>query len=210
MIYINNFTVNNDGTKLLVNVSTEEGETITSALVWSDYTYKDYDNAVNVSSLLSGTTNQEVFEIEASTLGVSELQGIYFIEFQTTSTSTEDCPECDNSLGVAASFLCFKECLLTKVLEYSVCNNFDSNNACGSNLKCDIINIYMLLTQTMQSLEFGYYGTALDLLNKLRKLCNCNEGCTECGGCSECDNLPTPYFKTGLNYGTLDNTLILL
>ena len=90
MIYIDNFTVNNDATKLLVSVSTDTGETITSALVWNDRTYKNYDLAIDVSSLLTGVTNKEVFEIPASTLGVSSLDGIYFIEFQGTSEATEE------------------------------------------------------------------------------------------------------------------------
>lgn len=209
MIDINNFTIIDNGTALSVSVETDLNETITSALVWTDQTFKDYSQAIDVTSYLAQTSNIENFTLPASVFGVNELQGIYFIEFQTTSGSTDDCVNCSNNLGVAASLLCFKECLLDKVLQYSVCDDI-SNENCNESIVTSIINIDVLVDALCTSLEFGYYGEAIDILKTLRKLCNCSEGCSECNQCKDCKDLPSPNFKSGLDYGTLDNTLILV
>lgn len=210
MIYINNFTISSDGLSINVNVETTPGETITSALVWSDSTFKDYSQAIDISSYLEQASNTESFILPASVFGVSKLDGIYFIEFQTSSSEEDECENCSNTLGIAASLICFKECLLNKVLELSVCDGFKSKNSCNDTLMCDIINISTIIDALCTSLEFGYYQEALNFLETLRKLCDCSEGCSNCKSCTECDDLPNPNFKSGLDYGTLDNTLILV
>jgi len=208
MININNFSISNDGTELNVSVQTDIGHNITSAIVWTEDTFKNYSLAVDVSSFLTQNTHLETFSIPASTIGVSSLQGIYFIEFETTSEETEgECTNCSNSLGVAASLNSYKECLLSKVLNYSVCNDFST---CGDDKLCNILNINTLIKGLQISLEFGYYGEAIDLLKALKKLCKYEDGCLDCGGCSECADLPTPNFKSGLDYGTLNGSLILI
>lgn len=207
MINIINFKINSTETAIDVTVETDPSYIITSAIVWTDETYKNYDLAVDVSSLLSQESNLESFSIPASMLGLERLGGIYFIEFISNSNEDPGCNSCNNTIGVAASLNCFKECLLSKVLNYSICNNFSS---CGENILCNIINIELLIQSLTTSLEFGYYNESLIILKALRKLCKCSEGCSECNECSECKDLPTPDFRTGLNYGTLNGTLILI
>lgn len=205
MITINKFQINSTETAIDVKVTTDTGFTITSALVWTDETFKDYSKAIDVSSLLSQTTNTEVFSIPATMLNETRLTGIYFIEFESNSTIEEECSECDNPLGVAASLLCFQECLLNKVLKYNVCDPCSCDD-----MICDIANTHLIFSALIKALEFGYYGEAVDLLADLKILCDCETGCEECSsGCSDCGTLPTPSFKSGLNYGTLNNTLIL-
>lgn len=201
MIYINNFVISSDNTALNVSVETDSGETITSALIWTDETFKNYDNAVDVSSYLSQTSNVENFTIPASVFDEVELNGIYFIEFQTSSSYEDDCQNCSDSIGIAASLYKYKLCLFNKVKEYSVCNDFTN---CGEKLIDQIININLMIDSLTTSLEFGYYGEALDILSVLKRLCKLDNNCSECG------DLARPNFKTGLDYGTLDDTLILV
>lgn len=200
MIRIDNFSVNNNNNALDVTVTTDIGETITSAILWTDATYKDYSKAIDLTTLLVQTSNMEAFSIPASTLGVTSLDGIYFIEFETSSEEEDDCDGCSNTLGVATSLLLFKSCLLNKILEYSPCET----KQCNDN-RCNIINISLFLEAVMISLEFGYYGEAIDRLKALRKLCNISNG-----NCNSCKDLVDPIFKKGLNYGTLNGTLILV
>ena len=54
------------------------------------------------------------------------------------------------------------------------------------------------------SIKFGYYQEAIDILNNLRKLCKSNTNCISC------NDLNTPTFKTGLNFGILDDNIILI
>lgn len=209
MIHINNFTINSDSTEINVSVETDVNYIISSAIVWTDETFKDYNQAIDVSNYLTGTSNIENFTLPASLFEVDKLKGIYFIEFETTSDVEETCESCSNNLGVATSLISFKECLLNKILEYSVCEGYNSS-PCLNQLLCDIYNINILMEALKISLEFGYYGEAIDILTTLKKLCKNSEGCVECGECSDCDNLPTPVFKSGLDYGTLDGNLILV
>lgn len=206
MITINNFTINNTETAINVSVTTDIGETISSALVWTDETFKDYSQAIDVSDLLSQTSNMESFSIPATTLGEVKLTGIYFIEFETTAEEDDSCAGCNNPVAIAASLNCYQDCLLNKVLKHNICDPCSCDN-----IECDIINTGMILDGLIRALQFGYYGEAIDLLASLKKLCNsCNDGCEECNSCTDCGDLPTPSFKTGLNYGTLNGTLVLI
>lgn len=206
MILINNFSVSNDATKLYIDVETDTGFNITSAVLWTDETFKDYSQSVDVSSYLTGTTNREVITLPASVLGEETLSGIYFVEFESDSTIDDsDCTNCDNPLGVAMSLLCYKQCLLNKILEYSVCDPC----ACDKT-ECNIVNTFMFMEAMTISLQYGYYNDAIDNLNKLRRLCNMTVSSTGCSDCTDCGQLTTPMFKTGIGYGTIGGSLTIL
>jgi len=205
MVIINKFSINQDGSQMQVSVETDDTFIFTSALLWTDATFKDYNESIDISSYLTQSSNIENFTINASDIGFDSFSGIYFLELQDNSTLEDDCVTCNNNLAVAATFVKYKLCLLDKVKAYEVCNNFSEKNL-DSNL-FDILNIETILNATMTALEFGYYGEALDSLKVLKRLCNNN--CDECDDCLECQELLNPIFKRGLNYSTLDNSLIL-
>jgi len=198
MINIENFKIRVDGTALDVHVSTEPNEIIQSALIWTQDTFKDYDQAVDVSSKLEQTSNEEQFIVSAEEVGVTSLDGIYFIEFQTSSTQQDECINCSNNLGVAASLFKIKECLLEKVRSYYVCGGF-FNSGCNENLLPIIIHLDVLISSLQTSLEFGYHQDAIEFFKVLNTLCD------DC----ECKALPNPIFKSGLSYATLNGNIIL-
>ena len=209
MIQITNFTISVDRLTINVSAETTVGDIFTSVNLWTDETFKDYAQAIDFTSKLLQANNTEVFTITAEEVGVSKFSGIYFIELNSTSVTTPACAECNNALGVATALIDFKECSLNKVLALSVCDGLDQNNISNSPEYNDVINVNMLIDALCTSLEQGYYSEALDFMAALRVLCN-ETGCPTCKECTDCTDLPTLEITTGLDFGTLNNTLILV
>lgn len=191
MIKINNFKITNDTTRINVSLEANEGETITKVLLWSNNTFQKYNLAKNLTSKLTQETNIEEFVIETSDMGISSFTGLFFMEVET---SDQECNNC-GLIGVAGNLVKYNECLLDKVLSYSICN--------GSDCKEDdnIINISVLLDSINICLQNAYYNEAIDLLKALDKLCP---------SCNNCNSLTTYCSNSGLNFATLNNSLILI
>ncbi len=197
-IFINNFSISQDGTKIDVNVETDVGYTILDVNFYTDATYGDPTQAVNLYYKLRRLSEREIFSITAEEAGVSSfLDGIFFVEFTSTSPSTSDCNSCVNPLGVAAQFLSAKLCLLEKVLALDLALDCNHNNCVD---KCDVIVLDKFIKAMQYALEFGVYDEAIDLLNGIRKLC------TTCVECLNLDNYST---SSGLGFYTLNNNLTL-
>jgi hypothetical protein len=197
MIQINNLSISNDKTKIYVDVETNEGETITAATLWNHNTFKNYSLGVDISFKLEQINNLEVFTLNASEINTQYFNGIYFIEF-TTSYEDEECSQCQNTIiGIAANFNDINEYILNLILELNICIN------CNKNLD-EIINLNLSLEGICTALKLGYYEEAIYLYRKLLKLLGSNLTCTNC------TKLINPTLINGLNYGTLDNTLILI
>lgn len=200
-IVITNFSISADGQLIYVNVGTTSGYTITGAKFWTDATYDDLNLAVDISSLLSGTGNVEVFSISTTDVGVTDFyDGIFFAEFTTNAPNDDGCSNCTHRIGVAAKLISAKLCLLEKVKSYQVCNGgCGCGSDCGCGI-CDILNLDNVIDSMSIAIEYGLYTEAIDLLNVVRKLC------TEC---TECLDLSGISANSGLNYYTLNNTFIL-
>ena len=205
MISINILQIPSDRQTINVSVETSVGNTIDSAILWTDSTFKDYTKAIDLSDKLVGINNKEVFSINiGDTTENGSFDGIYFIEFTATNVVSTGgaCVDYDEliSLGVVANLGYFQECLLKDILKI----NYNTDDVINSNEVTNVINVKVLLDALVVSIKFGYYQEALDILASLRKLCKSNTTCISC------DNLSTPVFKTGLNFGILDNNIILI
>ena len=197
MIQINNLSISNDKTKIYVDVETNEGETITAATLWNHNTFKNYSLGVDISFKLEQVNNLELFTLNASEINTQYFNGIYFVEF-TTSYEDEECSQCQNTIiGIAANFNDINEYILNLILELNICIN------CNKNLD-EIINLNLSLEGICTALRLGYYEEAIYLYKKLLKLLGSNLTCTNC------TKLITPTLISGLNFGTLDNTLLLI
>ncbi|MBV1929993.1 MAG: hypothetical protein KUG81_10840, partial [Gammaproteobacteria bacterium] len=85
-IYVDNFSISTDGQSIDVTVHTTVGYTITACKFWTDATYKDNDQLIDLSSLLAGTTHVETFTISTEAVEVATFfDGIFFAEFVTTA-----------------------------------------------------------------------------------------------------------------------------
>ena len=197
MIQINNLSISNDRTKIYVDVETNVGETITSAKLWNHNTFKNYAHAVDLEFKLEQINNQEVFTLTSLDVNGVLFNGIYFIEF-TTSYEEEGCTQCQNSvIGVAANFNQINEYILNLILELNICIQCNTNTD-------NIVNLSLTLEAMCKALGLGYYDEAIYLYKKLLKLLGTNLTCTNCV------SLANPTILTGLNFGTLGNTLIFV
>jgi len=206
MIVINLLKISTDKLTLDVSVSTSVGETIQSVDLWTDKTFKNYSLAVDLSSKLLQVDENEVFSVTPKEAGIGDVfEGILFLEFVTSDiTPPTNCSSCDGkiALGVVADFTNFQECVLAKVLKLSNCGpDIFSGGGCGNAVAGDIINTNVVLDAMKYALQSGYYAEAINFKKKLDILCSKD--------CYQCDDLSDPVFKTGLNYCTIDNTLIL-
>jgi hypothetical protein len=203
MIVIKILQITPDRSTINVSVETSVGDTISSAKLWTNQTFKDYTQAISLDTKLQGATNKEVFSVDVSELGLPILDGIYFVEFTSTDNNPLEstCTDCNNNiaLGVTADLGYFQECLLDNVLEIQ----FDTSDVVNNNHLEEIFNIKMLMDALITSIKFGYYQEAIDIIDSLSVLCR------ERSTCSSCNKLDTPIFKSGLNFVILNNNLIL-
>lgn len=200
MIYINNLSINSDSTSLNLNVNTNINSRITKILLWNQNTFKDYNSAIDLSYRLEQINNREIFDVSSEEININDFSGIWFLEI--TSNSEEDsCNTCQNNIiGVAANLDKIKTFILDKILKLQDCNGCTNSNDDLEN----IINAYLINKGICSSLQMGYYDEAIFLYKKLLKLLNPELNC------NNCRSLRTPIYNNTLNFGTLDNNLILI
>lgn len=187
MIVINNLEIQDNGQTLAVDVQTETGSTITSALLWNMTTFKDYSRAINLDYKLEQLTNQEVFEVTAEELQISSFDDIWFIEFQSDYIPEDNCGEfLDPALGITYNLSPYYKCLLNRFFEHQKDPCVNCNEPFIDEL---VLSIGLTLDIVERSIEEGYYLQAIELIKKLKKFCSitkCNNCETvECSSCSK-------------------------
>ena len=187
MIVINNLEIQDNGQTLAVDVQTEIGSTITSAMLWNMTTFKDYSRAINLDYKLEQLTNQEVFEVTAEELQISSFDDIWFIEFQSDYIPEDNCGEfLDPALGITYNLSPYYKCLLNRFFEYQKNPCVNCNEPFIDEL---VLSIGLTLDIVERSIEEGYYLQAIELIKKLKKFCSitkCNNCETvECSSCSK-------------------------
>ena len=205
MIAINLLQISEDRTTIDISITTNSDDSFTKIELWNENTFKDYSLAIDLSSKLVGTTNNEVFTITKEEANVDSFTGIYFLEITSTDNTPEvNCNNCINpTLAVVADLSIFREILLQRVLELSNCtSDIFNGEVCSNSNANNILNIHMLMESTFAALQIGYYSEALNLINSLKRLVNE----TFCNDCNDLENIT---FKSGLNYGILNKNIIL-
>ena len=185
MININELKINTTATEISVDVDTTVSNLFTKVLLWTTDTFKDIPTAIDLSHLLAGTDETEVFTILASELGVSKIEGLFFIEFTTN--------EPDTKLGVVSNFIPYYECILNRVLKSGVesCRTTDSG----------LSYINTLLETLNYSIQTGFYEEAVKISKELDKICVL---------CATCASYEDTLLVNGLGFGTIDNSIILI
>lgn len=186
-IIINNFEIINNGSQLAIDVETNLTYNISSILLWTMPNFKDYSLAINLNSYLLNVNNKEVLIINANDVGVSKFEDVCFMEVESTFIEVEGCQDCQSpALGITYNLSTYYTCLLNYLTDLQVtqcinCNKDESNQM--------VITINMLIDTVMKSLEVGYYSQAIDMINKLKKLCSLKT-CDNCPTieCSSCNN----------------------
>ena len=189
MIVINNLEIQDNGQTLAVDVQTEIGSTITSAMLWNMTTFKDYSRAINLDYKLEQLTNQEVFEVTAEELQISSFDDIWFIEFQSDYIPEDNCGEfLDPALGITYNLSPYYKCLLNRFFEHQKNPCVNCNEPFIDEL---VLSIGLTLDIVERSIEEGYYLQAIELIKKLKKFCSI----TKCNNCETVECLSCSKFK---------------
>lgn len=203
MISINVLQINEFATKIDVNVSTAVGSNITQVLLWDSTTFKNYSKAIDLSSLLEGTTETENFAIDASLIGVKKFSGLYFIEFTSNEVIVPD--DCVNNintgLGIVANLIPYHECILDKVMSIEIkgCKQIELGGSECSECSEQLLFINTLLQSVYSSIKFGFYEEAIKILNNLNELCEI---------CNTCPDYGNTLLINGLGFGVQNNSII--
>lgn len=187
MININNLEIINNGSEIAIDVETNEGYFISSIILWTMDNFKNPSLSIDLSSYIEGINNQEVLIIPINDIGLNKLEDLIFVEFESTYTTPEVCSTCQNpALGITYNLSKYYQCLMTYLSDLSLntctnCDNKDSKNL--------VISINLMIDMIYKSLDIGYYDQAIEIINKLKKLCSLRQ-CDNCPSieCSNCNN----------------------
>lgn len=186
MITINNFEILNGGTQLAIDVETNVGYFIESILFWEMDKFKDYSLAINLSSFMSQINNKEVLIINASDIGVLKFQDICFIEVESTYTEV-GCSTCTSpATGITYNLAPYYTCLFGYLADLSANQCLTCNKSESSDIA---VTINLLIDNVVKAVEIGYYSQAIDMINKLKKLCS-SKLCSSCPTieCTTCND----------------------
>lgn len=161
---ITSFNVDNN--TLVLNL--EDASNITSLKLWTENTFKDFNQAIDLLTLLNGNAVQQI-TINPSDINMSEINGIFFIE-------AED--DTDISFAYTYNLNLYKECILDKIIKNIECKE------CFDYFDKKTINAHSLLISTEYAIDLGYIEIAMDNLKALSNYCN-----NKCNTCKEYSNL---------------------
>lgn len=175
MIVINNFEIQDSGSELNIQLTTDATFVITKILLWNTDTFKDYTKAIDLSYKINGSNNTENITVTATELELDSFKDIWFIEIDSDATTSPCDLLLDPALGITYDFTPYYKCLLDKFLK----QHTDDCSLDGVVLNETTLTISLLLQMLEDGIEYGYYNQVIDLLTKVKKLCNL-KACNNC------------------------------
>lgn len=190
MITITQFSISNDLLEMDLAVSVDATQRVTSLKLWTDSTFKDPDLVKDLSSKLSGTSENETIKLVPSDIGATKFTGMYFLQIESDDVG-------DNPAMVAAVSLVQFYGVVTALL-------FTVNTSClncNTNLQNALL-LDMYIEGIKSALRVGRFRDAITFFEKINIITNKTE-------CSVCDQ--TTINSTGdgwVSVGVIDCTLI--
>jgi hypothetical protein len=184
-ITVKKFKVSNDMLSIDVDIEVGSGQLVTELLLWTESTYKDPSNSVDLSSLLTGTTNTETFTIAASDAGLSSFSGMYFGQITSNDPLT--------TIVATAALTQYYNAQATLLANISLsclnCND-NFNNAL-------LLDLY--ITAMKESLIVGRFQDAIGYQSKIQIL-------TSDANCDTCSELSPVVSSAGniVSVGVID------
>ena len=152
-ISVTKYMVSDDLSTIDFNVEVNAGQTVTELLFWDQDSYRDPSQAVDFTSMLSGSGNTESLSISASDAGEARFNGMYFLQVTTS----------DDETAVVATFNMTQYYTVQAKLIANVdlsCLN------CNANFQNALL-FDLYLEATKQALLLGRYQDAIDNLANL-------------------------------------------
>jgi hypothetical protein len=184
-ITVKTFMVSNDLATISLDVEVTSGQTVTEILLWDQDTYKNPSTSKNLSSLLSGATNTETFNITANDASLANFSGIYFLQITTSE------PEAIIVATLNLTQYYIVQAKLIANIDLSCLN-------CNGNFQNALL-FDMYLEATKQSLVLGRFQDAIDNLKKLIITVDTSD-------CDECNNIEALVSSAGniVSVGVID------
>jgi hypothetical protein len=184
-ITVKTFMVSNDLATISLDVEVTSGQTVTEILLWDQDTYKNPSTSKNLSSLLSGATNTETFNITANDASLANFSGIYFLQITTSE------PEAIIVATLNLTQYYIVQAKLIANIDLSCLN-------CNGNFQNALL-FDMYLEATKQSLVLGRFQDAIDNLKKLIITVDTSD-------CDECNNIEPLVSSAGniVSVGVID------
>jgi len=171
---ITTFKISQD--RLSMNIIINDAATISSLKFWTKSTYKDYTKSINLTSKLTALATENI-TVTLAELGLSYFDGIYFIEAQDPN---------EISNAITGDLTRYKECILNKVVEYSICED------CLKDKSISLINAQSLLYALETGITQGFINEIVNITIALDKYCS-----NTCNTCGEYKNIVNnTYYST--------------
>ncbi len=78
MTIINSLKINKNASSIEVDAQIPVDFTESRLLLWDIDTFKDYEKAIDLSSLIKGTDNNAIFDIPSSEVNLKTFSGLFF------------------------------------------------------------------------------------------------------------------------------------
>lgn len=174
---ITSFTISKDRKNL--NLTIIDAASVTSLSLYTNKTYRDPNEAIDLTSKLGGLATENL-TITLADVNQSYFDGLYFVE-------TEDPTEV--SKAIVADTTRYKECIVDKAKTLLACDECLKENS------PEIIASDTILRALIISVESGFVEEAFNIVKGLDILCS--DACKTCGDYS--NNTDLNYFTTSTN-----------
>ncbi len=197
MTIINSLKINKNASSIEVDAQIPVDFTESRLLLWDIDTFKDYEKAIDLSSLIKGTDNNAIFDIPSSEVNLKTFSGLFFLEFSELDTTSQEYGQ--KVFGLVSNFMNYHECLLNKVLSIDIsnCEKIDSDcDGCGKN----IYLLSTLISSLEKSIHLNFYSEAISIIRNIETLCDI---------CPTCPDYGEVNLVSGTGYGIENGDIIL-
>jgi hypothetical protein len=197
MVTINELKISEDCKTIEINVSTEVANTIDKILLWNHLTYKNEAKAFDLSSHLVQTGPNEVLSILATDIGLTNIYGIFYLEFTSSEAAS-----INTTLGIATNFVKVHNCFLNKILKIEKikgCLSVSSSDC----FSCE--NDIFLLSGLLESI---YVSIPLQFFEETNKIYTLIED--TCDICDTCPDYTELNLVPGFGFKTVNNLITLV
>ena len=183
---INLLEIHESAAYINASITAGTGNRVAGVYAWNSETYKDAADMINLSSLLDGTTQNEVFTISAADLGTDYISGVWVIDFYANNSTVvppsgapkTNLPADEAPVtGVVANLVGYHECVLEKGMNIVVkdCTILPDN--CGNT--DSLIFASTLIDLLNQALTFSLIEEAVRIAQALDDVCDICAGCPD-------------------------------
>lgn len=177
---ITSFELSADKTNL--EISIVDAASLTILRLWNDQTYKNFTDVIDLSAKLTGSGTESI-TVSLSDISEPYFDGIYFLEAKDND---------ETSNAIASELSRFKECIMDKLLEFSICDEcLDTKNA-------SLINAHVALRSLQDAIDLRFVNESIKLKKALDKYCS-----NACRSCGDYSNITTSGSLDTLNPDTI-------